>query len=81
VTKRPERRLPKHSIVLAGHATSISLEAEFWQALQDIAQRDAVAVAALVATIDRERLKTTTNPPSLASAVRVYILKRIQQNR
>jgi len=84
--KPTERRLPKHSVVLQGHATSISLEPEFWQALKDIAARDGVALAALVASIDRERLKDSaqegkSNPQSLASAVRVYVLKRLQQSR
>ena len=31
----------KHSIVLAGHKTSVSLEDEFWSALKDIAARAA----------------------------------------
>jgi predicted DNA-binding ribbon-helix-helix protein len=75
-----ERRLPKHSVVLKGHATSISLEPEFWNAIKKIASGDNVALATLLATLDDARAKI--NPqPSLASAVRVYVLKRAQQAR
>ena len=30
----------KRSVVIAGHATSVSLEPEFWEALQDMAAED-----------------------------------------
>lgn len=73
-----ERRLPKHSVVLAGHATSISLEPEFWQALKDCAAAENVALAALVARIDKERVRGTGTPPSLSSALRVYVLRAAQ---
>lgn len=69
-----ERRLPKHSVVIAGHATSISLEPEFWQALQDVAQSEQKSLPALLTGLDQRRL--AKNPtPSLASAVRVYVLQ------
>lgn len=76
-----ERRLPKHSIVLAGHATSISLEPEFWQALKECAAGEKLALAALVARIDKERMKNTNNPQSLTSALRVYVLRQAQHKR
>ena len=41
----------KRSISIAGHRTSISLEAPFWEALKEIAAREALSVAALVARI------------------------------
>ena len=31
--------LVKHSVRIAGHATSVSLEPAFWQAMRDIAAR------------------------------------------
>jgi predicted DNA-binding ribbon-helix-helix protein len=58
----------KRSVRIAGHATSVSLEAAFWQALGEIAQRRQVSVAALVATIDAERRG------GLSSAIRLFVL-------
>jgi predicted DNA-binding ribbon-helix-helix protein len=60
----------KRSVRIAGHATSVSLEREFWQALALIARRRRVSVAALVAAIDAERAG------SLSSAIRLYVLAR-----
>ncbi|MBU6498828.1 MAG: ribbon-helix-helix domain-containing protein [Rhodospirillales bacterium] len=63
--------LEKRSFTLAGHRTSVALEAEFWAALAAAASRDGVTLAALVAGIDAAR------PPgrSLASALRVHALR------
>ncbi|MGH7094403.1 MAG: ribbon-helix-helix domain-containing protein [Stellaceae bacterium] len=58
----------KRSVRIAGHATSVSLEAAFWQALGEIAQHRQVSVAALVATIDVERRG------GLSSAIRLFVL-------
>jgi predicted DNA-binding ribbon-helix-helix protein len=59
----------KRSFSIAGHRTSISLEAPFWAALKDAAAREQVPVAQLVARIDGDR-----NGASLSSAVRVWLL-------
>ena len=59
----------KRSFNIAGHRTSISLEAPFWDALRDLAAADKISMAALVARIDTERAAT-----NLSSAVRVHIL-------
>ena len=67
----------KKSITLKGHRTSIALEAEFWAALEGFAKSDQRTLPALVNAIDRARLKQTP-PPGLASAIRVYVLKRLQ---
>jgi predicted DNA-binding ribbon-helix-helix protein len=58
----------KRSVRIAGHATSVSLEAAFWQALGEIARRREVPVAALVAAIDAER------SGNLSSAIRLFVL-------
>ncbi|OBV10847.1 ribbon-helix-helix domain-containing protein [Erythrobacter dokdonensis] len=63
----------KRSLAIAGHKTSISLEPLFWDMLRDAAQAEGVAVAALVARIDAERIKSPT-PPGLASAIRVWLV-------
>ena len=60
----------KHSLTIAGHATSLTLEPIFWAALQVAAVADGKSLAALVAEIDEAR---TTN---LSSAVRVWLFER-----
>ena len=66
--------LRKHSVVIAGHRTSISLEAAFWDRLRRIAAADGCSVAALVAEIDRRR---TGN---LSGAIRVFVLQRTERD-
>jgi predicted DNA-binding ribbon-helix-helix protein len=60
----------KHSLTIAGHATSLTLEPVFWAALQDAALAEGKSLAALVTEIDEAR---TTN---LSSAVRVWLFER-----
>jgi predicted DNA-binding ribbon-helix-helix protein len=60
--------LVKHSVRIAGHATSVSLERAFWEALGEIAARRGMSVGALLTLIDVERCG------SLASAIRVFVL-------
>ena len=65
----------KRSITLKGHRTSVSLEPEFWRALEEIADDESVSLPSLIARIDRERMEGA--PPSgLASALRVFVLNR-----
>lgn len=63
----------KRSLSIAGHQTSISLEPLFWDMLKAAAVREGLAVAALVARIDAERIKSPT-APGLASAIRVWLV-------
>ena len=58
----------KRSVRVAGHATSISLEAAFWQGLCDVAAARRISVNALVAAID------TTRSGNLSSAIRLFVL-------
>lgn len=60
----------KRSIAIAGHRTSISLEDEFWQALQQIAAERGISLPALVAEIDGGRDPAV----NLSSAIRIAIL-------
>jgi predicted DNA-binding ribbon-helix-helix protein len=62
----------KHSVVVEGHATSVSLEAEFWDALIAIAGQRRVTINDLVAEIDRVR------QGNLSSAIRVFVLREAQ---
>ncbi len=65
----------KRSIMIAGHATSISLEPLFWDALKAAAVADGVPLSALVARIDAERI-VGRDPPNLASALRLWLFAR-----
>lgn len=64
-------RVVKHSLVIAGHRTSISLEDAFWRELKLWAAERGVSIAALVAEIDGAR-----GAANLSSAIRVAILER-----
>jgi predicted DNA-binding ribbon-helix-helix protein len=65
----------KRSIMIAGHATSISLEPVFWAALRRAAEEEQLPLNALVARIDAERI-AGPGPPNLASAIRVWLFER-----
>jgi predicted DNA-binding ribbon-helix-helix protein len=64
--------IKKRSVDIAGHKTSVSLEAPFWDALTAIAQQRNISINQLIAEIDKER---TSN---LSSALRVHVLKDVQ---
>ena len=59
----------KRSLTIAGHRTSLSLEPEFWDALQGEAAKRKQSVAALVSEIDQSR-----GERNLSSAIRVWLL-------
>jgi predicted DNA-binding ribbon-helix-helix protein len=63
----------KHSLAIAGHRTSVSLEEAFWEALKRIAAQRGLSISALVAEIDSER-----GEANLSSALRVYVLRSVQ---
>ena len=65
----------KRSVMIAGHATSISLEPVFWDALKAAADEEQVPLSALVARIDADRIDEP-DPPNLASAIRVWLFER-----
>ncbi len=67
--------MQKRSITLKGHRTSISLEFEFWSALEEFAREAGRTLPMLITEIDRSRLKQSPTP-GLASALRVYVLNR-----
>ena len=69
MVKREETQ--KRSVMVSGHATSISIETEFWDILTDIAAHKGVSINYLLSEIDVAR----TN--NLSSAVRVFVLKYV----
>ena len=66
--------LIKKSITIKKHRTSLSLEKEFWDALKNVAKGKKCSIENLVTNIDTNR-KT-----SLASSIRVYLLKFYMKN-
>lgn len=62
--------MPKRSLTLAGHRTSVSLEEPFWAALAEIAETEGMSVAALIAGIDGSRPSDT----NLSAAIRLFVL-------
>ena len=71
----------KHSLTLAGHRTSVSLEPAFWRAFQDCAQRGGVSVNALAEHIDAVRLRSEQGGQgamNLSAAIRLHVLEDLQ---
>ena len=68
-------RLVKRSLTIAGHATSLRLEPVFWEALEQAAAAEEIALSALIARIDAERIEAA-DPANLASAIRVWLFRR-----
>ena len=64
--------IKKRSVEIAGHRTSLTLEAAFWHALKRLAAQDRMSINKLVERIDRNR------QGNLSSAVRVHILERLE---
>jgi predicted DNA-binding ribbon-helix-helix protein len=69
-----DHTLEKHSLTLAGHRTSVTLERAFWRALRNLARNRGTSISELVAKIDRDRSQSEP-APNLSSAIRVFILK------
>jgi predicted DNA-binding ribbon-helix-helix protein len=63
----------KHSLTLKGHRTSVSLEAEFWEAFQSLARARGLSLNELAAEVDAGR----SGDVGLASAIRVWVLRAL----
>ena len=68
----PSPRPLKRSLRLSGHATSVTLEAPFWDQLRRIAARDGLTLDTLASRVDAARDPAV----SLSSALRVFVLRR-----
>jgi predicted DNA-binding ribbon-helix-helix protein len=66
----------KRSVRIAGHRTSLSLEAAFWDQLKSIAGARGLSLNKLVEEIDNAR---TARPAraNLSSAIRIYVLQSL----
>jgi predicted DNA-binding ribbon-helix-helix protein len=67
----------KRSLTLRGHRTSVSLEAGFWDEFRRLAAARGQSVNALAAELDAAR----TPPASLASAIRLFVLRQVKNGR
>jgi len=72
--------LKKHSILVAGHRTSLSIETAFWDQLKAIAGRRAISLNKLIEEIDRTRVRDA-RPSNLSSALRVFVLHQLLTER
>jgi predicted DNA-binding ribbon-helix-helix protein len=64
--------LRKRSVVVSGHATSVSLEEEFWRELTTAAKRRNLSLNALISEIDMAR------DGNLSSALRLFVLREVR---
>jgi predicted DNA-binding ribbon-helix-helix protein len=65
--------LKKRSVNLAGHATSVALEPEFWVVLEAMSKERRISLAALIADLDSRRGESL-----LASFCRLSALAYVQ---
>ena len=77
---RPHAEAPhkrrKHSVLIAGHRTSLSIEEAFWQQLKAIAARRRISLNKLIEEIDRTR-SPEQKSANLSSTIRVFILDHL----
>jgi predicted DNA-binding ribbon-helix-helix protein len=66
-------QVAKRSIVIRDHKTSVSLEAEFWASLREIALRQGKSLRDVVSEIDATRAH-----PNLSCAIRLFVLDYYQ---
>jgi len=63
----------KRSVKIAGHATSVTLEPEFWNELKSLASENKTSLNALITEIDDHK-----KIDNLSSAIRVHILNHLK---
>lgn len=68
-----DARLRKHSVLIAGHKTSVSLEDPFWDELRAAATEKNVPLGKLIEEID------TARGGNLSSAIRLFVLDRLRE--
>ncbi|MBI2236691.1 MAG: ribbon-helix-helix domain-containing protein [Magnetospirillum sp.] len=65
--------MSKRSVVIAGHATSVSLEEAFWDELRQVAEARGQSLNHLVEEIDAGRRG------NLSSAIRLFVLTELKK--
>ena len=61
----------KRSVIISGHATSVSLEQPFWEELTRLAKENGKSLNTLISEIDDQA------EGNLSSALRLYVLNAI----
>ncbi len=61
--------LVNHNIMIDGHRTSVRLEPQMWDALNEIARREGRKVYDICSEVDANRVQST-----FSASLRVYIL-------
>jgi predicted DNA-binding ribbon-helix-helix protein len=67
--------IQRHTIIIDGHKTTVSLENAFWRDLKEIAHAQEATLSELVAKIDQTRQQS-----NLSSAIRLYVLEHIRRH-
>ncbi len=70
-----DAKLEKHSVTIAGHRTSITLEKCFWRHLKAIAKHKNLAMNELIRQLDESRAG------SLSGALRAFVLQTLEQKQ
>jgi predicted DNA-binding ribbon-helix-helix protein len=70
--------IQRHTIIIDGHKTTVSLENAFWRDLKEIAHAQEATLSELVAKIDQTR--QTRQQSNLSSAIRLYVLEHIRRH-
>lgn len=64
-------QIVKRSVMIAGHATSVSIEKPFWDTFKSIAETQNKSINQLITEIDEAR------SVNLSSAIRLYVLNNL----
>ncbi len=70
--------IPKRSVIVSGHRTSVSLEEPFWSRLKEIARQRNMSINDLVTEIDASET-ATGRPGNLSSALRLHVLGDLER--
>jgi predicted DNA-binding ribbon-helix-helix protein len=68
-----QSRVVKHTVIVSGRKSSVSMESEFWNALQEIAETNDTTRPRLIRKIDEMRSNA-----NLSSAIRLFVLAYYQ---
>ncbi len=70
--------IPKRSVIVAGHRTSVSLEEPFWTRLKEIAHARSKSINDLVTESDSME-PAGGRQGNLSSALRLFVLAELEQ--
>lgn len=71
--------IPKRSVIVAGHRTSVSLEDEFFETLKSIASARNLSINDLVTEVDQAS-QESGQPRNLSSSLRLFVLDAVMKS-